>query len=96
MGEMFTERISLELDEDVLEVAREQVESAGEPLGKIISRMARHGFFALRGPVSYPDGFKALPSRPLERIVTLQHVQAVQAQLDEEDALRAMNPDRDA
>ncbi len=75
MGDMLTERITLDLDEDVLEVAREQAENTGEPLGKVISRMARHGHFALRGPVTYPDGFEPFwPSKPLERIVTLNFV----------------------
>ncbi len=75
MHEMLTESVTLALDEDVLEVAREQAKNTGEPLGKIISRMARHGHFALRGPITYPDGFESFwPSRPLERIVTLNFV----------------------
>ena len=58
MGDMLAERVTLDLDEDVLEVAREQAEGANEPLGKVISRLARHGVFALRGPVVYRDGFE--------------------------------------
>lgn len=96
MDDTLTERIVLDLDEDILDVAREQAERTGEPLGKVISRMARHGHFALRGPVSYPEGFESFwPSRPLERIVTLEHVQRLQEQLDYEDMMRAYNPNRD-
>lgn len=58
MGDMLAERVTLDLDEDVLEVAREQAEGANEPLGKVISRLARHDVFALHGPVVYRDGFE--------------------------------------
>lgn len=85
MGDMLTERITLDLDEDVLEVANEQAEKTGEPLGKIISRMARHGVFALRGPIVYPDGFKPyFRSEPLERIVTTNFVKRLEEEADME------------
>lgn len=85
MHEMHTESVTLALDEDVLEVAREQAENTGEPLGKIISRMARHGHFALRGPIRYPDGFKPIfRSEPLERIITTSFVKRLEEEADME------------
>jgi len=82
---MLTDRVTLELDEDVMEVAREQAEESGEPLGKIISRMARHGCFAMRGPISYPDGFKPFfRSKPLERIITTSFVKRLEEEADME------------
>jgi hypothetical protein len=82
MDDMNPQRITLNLDEDVLEGAREQAEKTGEPLGKIISRVARHGHFALKGPVVFPT----LPPRPLERIVTTSFIKRLEYEADMEDA----------
>lgn len=79
---MLTESVTLNLDEDELDVAREQSDNTGEPLGKVISRMARHGHFALRDPITFPDGFEPFwPSAPLERIVTLNVVNRLRDEL---------------
>jgi hypothetical protein len=40
-------------------------------------------------------GFKPLPRRPGAKKVTLEGIQAIQEQLDYEDMMRAMYPDRD-
>ncbi len=85
MDDMLTERITLDLDEDVLEVANEQAEKTGEPIGKSISRKARHGCFALRGPISCPDEFKPFfRSEPLERIITTSFVKRLEEEADME------------
>jgi hypothetical protein len=93
MAEMPTEQVTLDLDEDVLEVAREQTGKSGEPLGKIVSRMARHGHFALKGPVVYPTDFPTLPPRPLERIVTTSFVKRLEYETDIERYLSVFDQD---
>jgi hypothetical protein len=50
-----------------------------------------------RGPEEddFWKGFKPLPRRPGEPPITLEHIQAIQEQLDHEDMMRALYPDRD-
>ena len=93
MDDMHPERVTLDLDDDVLEVAREQAETTGEALGKIISCMARHGHFALKGPVVYPTNLPTLPPRPLERIVTTSFVKRLEYEADMEDAFGSLDHD---
>lgn len=73
-------RTTLEIDDDVLQAARELAAKDGTSLGAIVSRLARNGLRSGPGnPVSSPtrrsrtrNGIPTLPRRG--DVITLQHV----------------------
>ena len=76
-------RTTLDIEDDILQAAKELAGKEGSTAGAVISRLAREG---LRGPVkshtrlSIKNGVPVFPARPGE-IVTLEHVQKI---MDEE------------
>ena len=72
---------TITIDEDILEVAREQAEETGQTVGEVISKMARSGFFAGHPPVRYPEGFQPFPRRSDDRIITLEFVNRLRDEL---------------
>lgn len=81
MVDIATEHISIDLDEDILELAQDEAEREGTSVGKVISRLARRGFFAERPLVTYPEGFEPFPNRPGDRIITLEFVNRLRDEL---------------
>ncbi len=66
-------------------------------MGDALSEMARSGLAneADESQDGFWKGFKPLPRRFGAGKVTLEDIQAIQEQLDYEDMMRAMYPDRD-
>ncbi len=81
MDRIPTERITIYIDEDILEVARDEAEREGSSIGLVVSRLARSGFFAERPPVTYPEDLEPFHHRPGERIVTLNFVNRLRDEL---------------
>jgi hypothetical protein len=78
-------RTTLNIDDDVLQAAKETAEREDSRVGKVISDWARRGFFASdekpRKSPRYRNGVPILPYRDGE-IITLKHIQDI---MDEED-----------
>jgi hypothetical protein len=78
-------RTTLDIEEDVLQAARELAAKEKSTAGAVISRLAREGLLSA-GSQSRPlepairNGVPVFPARP-EEIVTLEHVQRL---MDEE------------
>jgi hypothetical protein len=76
-------RTTLDIEDDVLQAAKELAKIEGATAGKVISRLARNG---LAQPLSgknlatrYRNGVPLLPSRG--EIITMEHIQKI---MDEE------------
>ena len=76
-------RTTLDIEDDVLQAAKELAQYEGSTAGKVISRLARTGLTQpLNGKKSktlYRNGVPLLPSRG--GIVTMEHIQKI---MDEE------------
>jgi hypothetical protein len=95
-------RTTLDIDDDVLQAAKELARAEKKTAGQVISELARK---ALIQPIGLPDmdkieirnGFTLLPRRG--GIVTNELVKTIQEQIDREEhedalALRRKRPDR--
>jgi hypothetical protein len=70
-------RTTLDIDEDVLQAAKELAALHKSTTGKIVSKLVRQ---ALHPPVASPksrNGVPLLPARPGERPVTLEDVNRI-------------------
>ncbi len=76
-------RTTLDIDEDVLQGAKETAAKRRTTAGKVISEWARHGLFSINGVYDTKKRvFNNVPLRASRgRIVTLKHVQDI---MDEE------------
>ena len=72
-------RTTVDLDDDVLQAAKELARARGKTAGQVLSELARKGLQPTRTP-RVRNGVPLLPSRP-GRIIT---VEMVEAALDEE------------
>lgn len=70
-------RITLTIDDDVLELARAEAKSSGESVGGVISRLARRGHETELTPLPYPAGFRPFQARPGLPPATLELVNAI-------------------
>jgi len=70
-------RTTLDIDDDVLQAARELAQREGRAAGKVLSDLARRGLASpgarIEGRPRLRSGVPVLPSRG--EIVTLEHVQ---------------------
>lgn len=57
-------RTTLDLDEDVLQAAKEIAELRGLTAGRVLSELARRGLESRRPPGRVRNGVPLLPSRP--------------------------------
>lgn len=79
MRKHHTMRTTLDIEEDVLQAARELAEREGSTVGRVISALARRGLMApdrkTKPPRSPRRGVPLLPSRG--EVVTLDHVRGL-------------------
>ena len=72
-------RTTLDIEDDVLQAAKELAQHEGVTAGHVISRLARRGLTTSPTPTQKPaavrGGVPLLPSRG--EVVTLEHVQAL-------------------
>jgi hypothetical protein len=89
-------RTTLDIDDDVLAVAKEKAASQRTTTGKVISDLARQALIRPAGETAgaeqrhgllYEDGWYVLPSRG--GIITNQLIDEIQEELDQEDARAA-------
>jgi hypothetical protein len=77
-------RTTLDIEDDVLQAAKEIAQKDGSTAGKVISQLARKGLIypssTKRTVVKYRNGIPLFPSRG--EIITLEHVQNL---IEEED-----------
>jgi hypothetical protein len=70
-------RTTLDIEDDVLQAAKELAQREGRTAGKVLSELARRGLASptgrTEGPPRLRSGVPVLPSRG--EIVTLEHVQ---------------------
>ena len=74
-------RTTVNLDEDVLQAARDLAAVRRSTLGQVLSELARKGLQGDREPARTRNGVPLLPRRPGARTVTTE---AVRRLLDEE------------
>ncbi len=76
-------RATLDIDDDVLQAAKELARHEGSTTGKVISRLARIGLRQLssskKRPARFRNGVPLFPSRG--EIITMEHIQKI---MDEE------------
>ncbi len=78
-------RTTLDIDEDVLQGAKETAEKNGTTAGRVISEWARRGFASRNGNsdgkknMKFRNGVPQFPSRG--EIITMEHIQKI---MDEE------------
>jgi hypothetical protein len=89
-------RTTLDIDDDVLQAAKELAQHENKTAGQVLSDLARKGIVCQNahhreedreGPFVIKDGLPVLRSRG--RIVTNEMVKRIQQELDEEDARAA-------
>ena len=88
-------RTTLDIDDDVLQAAKELAEHEGKTAGQLLSDLARRGILCRNAhddpssgdPVILKDGIPVLRSRG--GIVTNEMVKRIQQEIDEEDARAA-------
>jgi hypothetical protein len=89
-------RTTLDIDDDVLQAAKELAQYENKTAGQILSDLARRGILCKNahdqeeneeGPFIIKDGLPVLRSRG--RIVTNEMVKRIQEEIDEEDARAA-------
>lgn len=77
-------RTTLDIEDDVLQAAKEIAQREGGTAGKVISTLARQALLNpagnLKKPYKYRNGVPLLPHRDGE-IITLEHIQKI---MDEE------------
>jgi hypothetical protein len=67
-------RTTLDIDEDVLQAARELAAARQTTIGKALSEMARQSLSPREGGSAVRNGVPLLPPRPGEALVTMEHV----------------------
>lgn len=76
-------RTTLDIEDDILQAAKELAQLEGVSAGKVISRLARRGLNGSSQPrkanIKYRNGVPILPSRG--EIITYEHIQNL---MDEE------------
>jgi len=86
-------RTTLDIDDDVLQAAKERARAEGKTAGQVVSELVRQ---ALTQPqdrldmdkIEIVDGIPVLPSRG--GVITHEHVQRLIEEADIEDAKRAL------
>ncbi|MFZ1699818.1 MAG: hypothetical protein WBO10_06765 [Pyrinomonadaceae bacterium] len=73
-------RTTIEIEDDILQAAKERAASEGSTAGKVISKWARQGFGGSnksRAPAKLRsrNGIRQLPSRG--EVITMEHVQKI-------------------
>jgi hypothetical protein len=70
-------RTTLDVDDDVLQAARERADREGSTIGKVLSELARRGLTSRSGVAggAMRHGVPVLPSRGT--VITLEHVQTI-------------------
>lgn len=70
-------RTTLDVDDDVLQAARERADREGRTIGQVVSELARRGLTSRPGvvPGALRNGVPVLPARGT--VVTLEHVQTI-------------------
>lgn len=69
-------RTTLDLDEDVLQAAKEIADARGTTAGRVLSELARKALTPTRVPRTR-NGVPVLPRRPGGRVVTVAEVNAL-------------------
>jgi hypothetical protein len=78
-------RTTLDIDDDVLEAAKERAAAEGTTAGKVISNLARHSLTRpAEGPLIERNGFYVLPSRG--GVITTALVKRLEYEADLQDA----------
>lgn len=67
-------RTTLDLDEDILRVAKDLAEERAQSVGRVLSELARKGLQPSAPAVDVRDGIPLLPRKPGARPVTSQMV----------------------
>lgn len=67
-------RTTLDLDEDILRVAKDLAEERSQSVGRVLSELARKGLQPSEPAVDVRDGIPVLPRKPGARPVTSQMV----------------------
>jgi predicted transcriptional regulator len=88
-------RTTLDIDDDVLQAAKELAERERTTAGKVLSELARRGIICRNShreedgdqPFIFKDGLPVLRARG--RIVTNEMISRIQEEIDEEDARAA-------
>lgn len=77
-------RITLDIDNDILDAAQCVADHSGESLGKIISRLARNAVSVPPEEGTYDPilGIVILPRRPNSPPITMEFVQQLQDELE--------------
>ena len=75
-------RTTLDIEDDVLQAAKELAQQEGSTAGKVISQLARRGLTATAAPASEEmvirNGVPVLPSRG--EVITMEHIQEIMDQ----------------
>ena len=90
-------RTTVNIADDVYELARNHAHARRISLGEAITELVRQGREqAGRKPlgIRYENGIPVFDTPPDAPMITLEDVQRAQDQLDEEDAWRAFHPER--
>jgi len=89
-------RTTLDIEDDVLQAAKELARHEGSTAGRVISDLARRGLNGSatdsKGKFIYKNGIRILA--PRGEIVTHEHVRKLMDQMDEEDLEYAKSPRR--
>jgi hypothetical protein len=67
-------RTTLDVDEDILSVAKSLASERGQSLGRVLSDLARRGLARPSEPLEFRNGIPMLPRKPGAQPVTSQHV----------------------
>jgi hypothetical protein len=67
-------RTTLDIDEDVLEAAKELAAAGKTTAGKVLSGLARKGLRPIESQPIFRNGVPLLPPRPGSRPVTMEEV----------------------
>ena len=76
-------RTTLDIEDDVLQAAKELARKEGSTAGAVISRLARDGLQRpMQSKLKVKNGIPVFPARPGE-VITLEHIQKIR----EEEAI---------
>jgi hypothetical protein len=86
-------RTTLDIDDDVLQAAKERARAEGKTAGQVVSELIRQALTQPKGrldvsSIEIIDGIPVLPSRGC--VVTHEQVQRLIEEVDQEDARRAL------
>jgi len=67
-------RTTVDIEEDVLRIAKSLASERGESLGRVLSELARRGLTPSTEPLEFRNGIPVLPRKPGAKPVTSEHV----------------------